>query len=266
MALSATVLHKLNSKTVKKIGFYFILFLIWQGIFFLTVDFFKIWKFYMFPSPTGVIESLTAMMRDGTLAIAVFTSLKRITAGYFIALIAVGIVGLILTKIKSAEIGVNGLILGFQTLPSICWLPFAILWFGLSEAAIIFIIVIGSIFSIAISVESGINNINPVYIRAGKNMGAKGFSLFRYIILPAAMPAVISGMKQGWSFAWRGVIAGEMLSASIGLGQILMMGRELADINQVAAVMLIIILIGVFIEKNIFGKVEQKIKKVRGVQ
>lgn len=126
-------------------------------------------------------------------------------------------------------------------MPSICWLPFAILWYGLNESSIIFIIVIGSVFSIAISVESSIKNINPIYIKAAKTLGAKGRRIYIDVILPASMPGFVAGMKQGWLFAWRALMAGEMLSATTGLGQILIMGRDLSDISQVIVIMLFII-------------------------
>jgi len=173
--------------------------------------------------------------------------------------------GFILANFTFAQENFNGIILGIQTLPSICWLPFAILWFGLNESSILFVIVIGSVLSIAMAVEGGIKNINQLYIKAGKNMGAKGIQLYYNIIIPAALPSIISGMKQGWSFSWRGLIAGEMLSASKGLGQVLMAGRELADINQVTAIMIVIVVIGIFVDKVIFGCTERKIRNVWGL-
>jgi len=125
--------------------------------------------------------------------------------------------------------------------------------------------VIGSLLSIALGVDSGIRNINPLYIQAGKNMGATGLELYTNIIIPAALPTIIAGMKQGWSFAWRGLIAGEMLAASTGLGQVLMTGRELADINQITVIMIVIIIIGVTVNNYIFGRIENKVLSVRGL-
>ncbi len=185
--------------------------------------------------------------------------------GYLIALLAGTILGLIITRFKFINENVSSLLLGLQTLPSICWLPFAILWFGLSENAIIFVIAIGSMCAIAIAVESSIKNVNPLYIRAAKTMGAKGHRLYLNIIFPASLPTLIAGMKQGWSFAWRALMAGEMLTATKGLGQVLNVGRDLADISQVMAVMVVIIVLGLTVDKLVFGRVETNIRHKWGL-
>jgi NitT/TauT family transport system permease protein len=174
--------------------------------------------------------------------------------------------GLLIVRFKYVDENFSALILGVQTLPSVCWLPFAILWFGLSESSIIFVTIIGSVFAIAMATESGIKNVNPIYVKAASTMGAKGLKLYFNVVIPSALPSIISGMKQGWSFAWRALIAGEMLSATKGIGQILMVGRDLADINQVAAVMLVIIVLGLVIDKFIFGALEKKVRRRCGLE
>lgn len=247
-------------KIIERILFYLILLLIWEVIYKLNVEYFGIWKVYSFPSPIDVYKTLVSLVSDSTLGIAVLVSLKRVIMGYGIS-IAIGLIlGLFIVKFKYIDENLTPLILGVQTLPSICWLPFAILWYGLNESSIIFVIVIGSVFSIAISVESSIKNINPIYIRAARTLGAKGWKIYSDVILPASLPGIVSGLKQGWSFAWRALMAGEMLSTTTGLGQILMMGRDLADISQVMAVMLVIIVLGLIVEKFIFGKVEKSVR------
>ena len=157
------------------------------------------------------------------------------------------------------------LVLGLQTLPSVAWIPFSILWFGLSEATIIFVIAIGSTFAIAIATEDGIKNVNPQFLKAAKTMGIKGQKLYFKVVLPAALPMIVSGMKQGWSFAWRALMAGEMLVGTKGLGYILMVGRDLADISQVVAVMIVIILLGILIEKLVFLKIESNLREKWGL-
>ena len=139
-------------------------------------------------------------------------------------------------------------------------MPFAILWFGLSEISIIFVIAIGSTFAVAISVKYAIQNINPLYIRAAKTMGARGSKVYTHVILPAALPDIVSGLKQGWSFAWRALMAGEMLSSTKGLGQVLMVGRDLADISQVVAVMIVIIILGLVVDKLVFSRLEKNMR------
>lgn len=245
---------------------YFILILIWQILYIVNVDILGVWKVYNFPSPLEVVKSFCQLVADKTILTALSASMKRILIGYSISLVIGIFLGFILSHFKTIGESFNGLILGLQTLPSICWIPFAILWFGLNENAILFVIAIGATFSIAMATEMGIKNINPIYLKAGKNMGARGTKLYLNIIIPASLPSVISGMKQGWSFSWRGLMAGEMLSASKGLGQVLMSGRDIVDINQVTMVMVIIIIIGFSINKLVFGNIENKIREIWGLK
>ncbi|MCX7746481.1 MAG: ABC transporter permease [Clostridia bacterium] len=249
----------------KKILFYLILIVIWELAYRIGVDLLKIWKPYTFPSPVAVFKTLIGLIADNTLGIAVLASMKRIIVGYSISIFLGIIIGLTIVRYKYLDENFSALILGLQTLPSICWLPFAILWYGLSESAIIFVIAIGSTFAISIAIESGIKNVNPLYIRAAKTMGASGIKIYRNVIIPASLPNVISGLKQGWSFAWRALMAGEMLSATKGLGQVLMVGRDLADISQVMAVMIVIIVLGLVVDKLLFGRIETNIRHKWGL-
>lgn len=229
------------------------------------VDWLRIWKAYVFPSPITVLETLLGLIGDNSLGIALLASAQRIIVGYAISILTGTIIGLTIVRFKQLDENVSALILGLQTLPSICWLPFAILWYGLSESAIIFVIAIGSTFAVAIAIESGIKNVNPLFLRAAKTMGAKGFNVYWNVILPASLPSIVTGLKQGWSFAWRALMAGEMLSATKGLGQILMVGRDLADISQVVAVMAVIVVLGVLVDKLIFGRIEWNIRQRWGL-
>lgn len=224
------------------------------------VDVLDLWKPYTFPSPVSVFMTIKSLFGDKSLIIAIVASLKRLVIGYSISVIIGTIVGLLMVRFKYFDENFRSLILGFQTLPSLVWLPFAILWYGLNESAIIFVIAVGSVFAISLAVESGIKNINPLYLKAAKTMGANGLRLYWNITAPAALPNVITGLKEGWSFAWRSLIAGEMLTATVGLGQILMVGREMSDISQVVAVMLVILILGLVIDKLIFGKIEDAIR------
>ena len=212
-----------------------------------------------------MFTTLWDLIADGTLGIAVFASAKRILVGYLLSIVFGILVGLAIVRFKYLDENISPLILGLQTLPSICWLPFSILWFGLNESAIIFVITVGSTFAVSIAIESGMKNINPLFVRAAKTMGAKGFSLYWNVIIPASLPSIISGLKQGWSFAWRALMAGEMISATKGLGQVLMIGRDLADISQVMAIMIVIVVLGVAVDKLIFGRVELNIRQKWGL-
>jgi NitT/TauT family transport system permease protein len=224
-----------------------------------------LWKPYIFPSPIAVLTTLWELAIDGTLGIAVVASAKRILVGYFLSIVIGILVGLVIVRFKYLDENLSPLILGLQTLPSICWLPFSILWYGLNESAIIFVITVGSTFAVSIAIESGMKNINPLFVRAAKTMGARGFSLYWNVIIPASLPSIISGLKQGWSFAWRALMAGEMISATKGLGQVLMVGRDLADISQVMAIMLVIVVLGVAVDKIIFGRIELNIRQKWGL-
>lgn len=251
---------------MEKVIFYLLVILLWELVYKLGVDIFRIWKAYIFPSPIAVFYTLWQMILDHTLEIAILSSLKRIILGYSISLVLGVIIGFILVKFKYLNDNLRPLILGLQTLPSVCWLPFAILWFGLNESSILFVITIGSTFAIAIATEAGIKNINPLYIRAAKTMGAKGFNIYPNVIIPASLPSFISGMKQGWSFAWRALMAGEMLSSTKGLGQVLMVGRDLADISQVMGVMVVIIVLGLMVDNLVFGRLEINVRQKWGLE
>lgn len=245
---------------MSKILFYVGLIVLWELAYQIGVNWLSIWKPYAFPSPLNVIRSIVFLTSNQTLPIAIATSMKRILMGYAISVLIGSVIGMLIVSFKYMDENLSPLILGLQTLPSICWLPFAILWFGLNENAITFVIAIGSTFAIAMAIESGIKNVNPLYIRAGRTMGAKGLTLYRKIILPAALPNIVTGLKQAWSFAWRALMAGEMLTATRGLGQVLMWGRDLADISQVMAVMIVIIVIGLLVDKLVFATAEKNIR------
>ena len=240
-------------------GFYLSLILIWEIICRL-----RIWPPYLFPSPWNVAQSLGGGFMDRTLLIGAAVSLKRILIGYFISLV-IGIgLGLVVARFKLLEETVGSLIGVLQVLPSICWLPLAILWFGLNEWAIQFVVVMGAFLSIAIATDGGIKNIPPLYVRAARTMGIKGFDLYRRVILPAALPSIMTGMKLGWSFAWRSLMAGELLFVSLGLGQLLQTGREMNDMAQVMAAMLMIMGVGLFFDHLIFAPIQNHLYRQWG--
>lgn len=236
------------------------LIIIWEAVYKVTVDILGVWEAFYFPSPMDVFSSLWGLVLDNTLFIAVGASLKRLLVGFGISILLGTALGLLVVRSKYLDEKFSAMILGMQTLPSICWLPFAILWYGPNEEAIIFVIAIGSTFAITLATMSGIKNVNPLYLRAAKTLGAKGLKGYWNVVLPAALPELLSGMKQGWAFAWRGLMAGEMLSATKGLGQVLMAGRDWGGISQVVAVMLVIIFLGLTVDKIFFSQIEANIR------
>lgn len=245
--------------------FLIILVAAWQGFYWLSVDVLELCKSYSVPSPMGVAERFADLCSDGTLLTATGNSLLRGIGGYAIAVIIGVAFGLLMNHFGYLQKNLKPLVLGVQTLPSVCWVPFSILWFGLSTQAILFVVVMGSAFSISISVDNAIKNVQPIYKKAALTMGAGKKQLYLHVILPASLPELVSGLKQGWSFAWRALMAGEVMTTSIGLGQTLIMGRDLADINQVMLVMVIIVLVGILIDKCIFSVIEKRLLKKRGL-
>ncbi len=220
----------------------------------------RLWPEFIFPAPLSVLTTLVEGFQNGTFFLGIGASLARLGIGYGLAL-AIGLpLGLVAGRVKVLDQTVGALVLGLQTLPSICWLPFALLWFGLNERAIIFVVIMGAVLSVTIAAEDGVKNVRPLYLNAAANMGARGFNLYWRVILPAAFPAILTGMKLGWSFAWRSLMAGELLYSNVGLGQLLNMGRDLNDMSQVLAVMLVIVALGLFVDRLIFAPIERRVR------
>jgi NitT/TauT family transport system permease protein len=225
----------------------------------------KIWPPYVFPTPKGVAESLWAGFADHSFWIAIAVSMKRMLLGYSLSVVLGMVLGLGVASNKFLEETMGGLLVSLQSLPSICWLPLAVLWFGLTEKAILFVVVMGSLLSVTIAMEAGRQQMPKIYGMAGRNLGARGFKLFWYVLLPASLPFILSGLKQGWAFAWRSLISGEMIFVSLGLGQLLMMGRDLNDMSQVIAVMMLIVAIGYIVDGLVFKTIERRLQHKWGL-
>lgn len=245
---------------LKRVIFFVLLIGLWELLFR-----WGIWPEYILPSPVSVCKTLIRRFQDQSLLIGIAISMKRIAIGYGISIGAGIFLGLLIGRFRIFEETLGSLISGLQTLPTICWLPLSLLWFGLNDMAIIFLVFMGAVLSITIATDAGVKSVPPLYIRAAKTMGAKGLKLYLEVIIPAALPHIIIGMKQGWSFAWRSLMAGELLIVCLGLGHLLMIGRELNDMSQVIAVMLVIILIGILIDRLFFIKVERRIRERWGL-
>jgi NitT/TauT family transport system permease protein len=179
---------------------------------------------------------------------------------------AIGVpLGVLLARVRWLDETLGSLALGLQTLPSICWLPLALLWFGLNDRAILFVVVMGALLAVTSSVKDGVANVPPVYLRAAQTMGTRPLAVYLEVLLPAALPSILIGAKLGWSFAWRALLSGELLFVSLGLGHMLMMGRELADMSQVVAVMLVIVALGLFTDFAIFRWLEGRVRERWGL-
>jgi NitT/TauT family transport system permease protein len=212
-----------------------------------------------------VAVSLWKGIQNGTVLIGIAGSMWRLFRGYTAALVIGLMLGLVLARVRPIKETLGLLVMGLQALPSICWLPLALLWFGLNERAILFVVVMGAVFSIAQSTEDGIRNTPPVYLKAARNLGARGLRIYSAVVLPAAFPNIVTGMKLGWSFAWRSLMAGELLYALPGLGHLLTMGRELNDMSQVLAVIVVIIALGLATDRLVFGTMERRLRERWGL-
>jgi NitT/TauT family transport system permease protein len=202
---------------------------------------------------------------DHSFLIAIAVSMKRVVVGYAISVVLGMILGLGVASNKFLEETMGGLLVSLQSLPSICWWPLALLWFGLSQNAILFVVIMGSLLSVTLAMEDGRKQMPRIYGMAGRNLGARGFQLFWHVLVPASLPFIVSGLKQGWAFAWRSLITAEMLYLSLGLGQVLMMGRDLNDMSQVLAVMILIIALGYIVDGLVFKTIERRLQHKWGL-
>jgi NitT/TauT family transport system permease protein len=247
-------------RTIRQLAFYLWLVAVWQ-----ILSDLKIWPPYLFPTPQSVLESVRAGFTDRSFLIGLGVSMKRIGIGYGLSVLLGITLGFLISANEFLRDTVGGLVLSLQSLPSLCWLPLAVLWFGLTEKAILFVVVMGSLLAVTINTEMGVRHVPRIYLLAGRNLGANGLRLFLHVLLPASLPHLIAGLKQGWAFAWRSLISGEMIFVSLGLGHLLMMGRDLNDMSQVLAVMLLIMAIGQIVDRLVFETLENRIRRKWGV-
>ena len=249
---------------MKRAGRYIIFYAGLFGLWVLLAEL-KIWPPYLFPTPWGVGESLWAGFSDHSYWIAIAVSMRRVLIGYGISVVLGMLLGLGVSSNKFLEETMGGLLVSLQSLPSICWWPLALLWFGLNQNAILFVVIMGSLLSVTMAMEDGRKQMPKIFGMAGRNLGARGFPLFWHVLLPASLPYIVSGLKQGWAFAWRSLITAEMLYVSLGLGQVLMMGRETSDMNAVIAVMVLIVAIGYVVDGVVFKSMERHLQHKWGL-
>lgn len=223
---------------------------------------------YVLPGPGAVLGRLATDLLSGDVIVAAAITMKRAIFGYAIALVAGVAIGLVMSRSKLLRSAAGSLLTGLQTMPSVAWFPLAILLFQLSEAAILAVVVLGAAPSIATGLLSSFDQVPPLLVRAGRVMGARGLGLYRHIILPAALPGFLNGLKQGWAFAWRSLMAGELLviighAPSIGVR--LQFSRELSDAEGLLAWMIVVLVLGVLIDGLVFGALERAIHRRRGL-
>jgi NitT/TauT family transport system permease protein len=223
---------------------------------------------FVLPGPAKVWDALFDQASRGTLWTALGTTAQRAAVGFAMALGAGLAVGAVVSQVRVLRLAVGSFITGLQTMPSIAWFPLSLLLFRNSNAAIYFVVVLGAAPSVANGLISGVDNLPPLYVRAGRTLGARGVSLFRHVILPGALPSFVGGIKQGWAFAWRSLMAGELLvtiAYKHSIGERLEQARQLTDSPTLIAYMLVILAIGILLDTAVFGAAERAVQRRWGL-
>ena len=222
---------------------------------------------YVLPGPIPTLQAVWEMMGTDRFWSAIATTMRRAITGFALALVIGTSIGILVARIRPLRLAVGALITGLQTMPSISWFPLAILLFGINEQAILFVVVLGAAPSIANGVISGIDQVPPAFWRLGQVLGAGPIAMYRNIILPAALPGYVSGLTQGWAFAWRSLMAGELLviiAERPSLGAQLEFARQLAKAPQLLGTMLVILVIGMLVD-GLFSSFARRLRERRGL-
>jgi len=225
------------------------------------------WKKEIFPGPGGTLADLWDQLRTRLLWHAIATTCERAVIGFGLAVVIGAVIGALVSRIAPLRAAVGSLITGLQTLPSIAWFPFAIILFGISTTAILFVIVLGAAPSIANGLIAGVDYTPPLLLRAGKMMGLRRLSLYRYLILPASLPAFVAGLRQGWAFAWRSLMAGELLviiANQPSLGVLLSTDQDQADMQGATSIIIVILILGIIVHA-LFGLADRAIRRRWGL-
>ena len=225
------------------------------------------WKKYVLKGPGPVFADLWHQAVHGNLWSVIGATLQTALIGYAAALVIGSVIGVLVARIPPLRAAVGSIITGLQTMPSIAWVPFAIIIFGENTSAILFVVILGAAPSIANGLITGVDYTPPLLLRAGKTMGLHGFALYRYLILPASLPAYVAGMKQGWAFAWRSLMAGELVVQIIGqfsIGQQLSVDQQNLDFAGATATLIVILVIGIVVD-TLFTKLDLGIRRRRGL-
>lgn len=220
---------------------------------------------YLFPSPAQVFKRLYELIREGLLTPSIKATLVRMAIGFSVAGGLGLVIGMLMGLSAIAHACMKSLFLGLQTLPTAAWVPISLLLFGLSDNGIYFVVVMSAAPAVAIATSDGILNIPPIYLRAARTLGTPHFMMPFRVILPAALPTIVTGIKLGWTLGWHGAVSAELIKSSVGLGYLLYMGRELNDAPQVVAIMLITILFGLLLDRFLFGIFERRIRRRWGL-
>jgi len=224
---------------------------------------------FKLPAPIAVWDEFVAIVVDGSIWGIAWTSVHRAVLGFAASVVIATPLGLVVAKVPVVRAAIGPLLAGMQSLPSVAWVPAAVLWFGLTDTTIYFVVLLGAVPSIANGLVSGIDQVPPILPRVGQVMGANRFDSARLILLPAALPGYLAGTKQGWAFSWRSLMAAEIIATSpqlgIGLGAYLKQGSDFNSMPGVIAAIFLILLVGVGIELLAFRPLERRVLRARGL-
>jgi NitT/TauT family transport system permease protein len=224
---------------------------------------------YKLPSPAAVWGEVETAWLQGTLLDYIWTSVSRGLLGFLLALAIGTPLGLLVARVGFVRAALGPVLSGLQSLPSVAWVPPAVIWLGLNDSMMYAVILLGAVPSIANGLVAGIDQIPPLFLRAGRTLGATGLREARHIVLPAALPGYLAGLKQGWAFSWRSLMAAEIIASSpdlgVGLGQLLENGRNNASMSQVFLAIFLILLVGIAIDLLIFSPLERRVLRGRGL-
>jgi NitT/TauT family transport system permease protein len=225
------------------------------------------WKENIFPGPGATLSNLWGQLHTSLLWHAIGTTAERAVIGFGLAVLIGGVIGALVSRIRPLRAAVGSLITGLQTMPSIAWFPFAIILFGINTTAILFVIILGAAPSIANGLIAGVDYTPPLLLKAGTMMGLRRLSLWRYLILPASLPAFVAGLKQGWAFAWRSLMAGELLviiANQPSLGVLLSTDQDQSDMESAIAIIIVILILGIIVDQ-LFGLADRGIRRRWGL-
>jgi len=217
------------------------------------------------PSPATVWTALWHRVEDGTIPVGIETSLLRLLFGMAVAAVVGTLVGVWMASTPWFQRSVGSVVVGLQAMPPIAWLPLAILWFGITERAVVFVVIVGAFPAIAMATATSVRHVPPLLIRAGRTLGADGWELYRHVVVPAALPGYVEGLRQGWVFAWRSLMAGELIVVGgRGLGHALDKAGQHLDAATILALMVVIAIIGILIDSG-FAFVDRRVRSRRGL-
>ncbi|HYT00117.1 MAG TPA: ABC transporter permease [Thermoplasmata archaeon] len=225
----------------------------------------QVWPRYLFPGPTDVVAAFVDLWNRAALTRSILATLSRLAVGFLLSLVLGAILAFLMVHFTTFGKGIQPYVLGLQTFPSIAWVPLSLVWFGFSEAALLFVTIIGSLFAVTVSFADALRTVPPIYLKAARNMGSDGMDLILRVTVPATLPHLISSAKVGWSFAWRSLVGAEVIFATVGLGFLVEQGSEGPNIAQVIAVMFVILALGVVVDRLVFSRTQEWVSRRRGL-